>query len=768
MKATAERPESLLNLTGSTRYVDDIPTPASLLHAVPVGSTSARGHLLRVEIEAALAVDPSVRVLLARDVPGENQLGLVADDEPLLADGEWDYKAQVVALVLAKDRRTARKAASRVKVSGQDLPPVLDPRIAFANGDLILKPMHQEAGDVEAAFRTAKWIAEGRCESDGQEHVYLETQSAIAYPEEGGRMRVISSTQSPSGTQRAVARVLGVPVSFVEVEAGRLGGGFGGKEDQASPWAALAAVGARVSGLPVKLVLSRGDDMRMTGKRHPYSSDFKLAMDAEGHITGYQATYYQNSGAAADLSAAILSRTLFHSVGAYKVPAVKVDGYMCRTNLPPFTAYRGFGAPQGFFAMEAAIMKASELSGIPVHEIQARNLLTEGTISHYGMPMNDCRAERTWDRLVDSCDYSNLQKEIAAFNKANRLKKRGSWIQPVCFGISFTKLMMNQGGALVHVYTDGSVSVATGGVEMGQGMNRKILVAAARTLGVPEDRVSVEKTRTSTVANTMPTAASTGADINGMAALIACQEIRDRLLAFAATLPEAGMQAAGLPETGSQKAGDRLSLKDGVLLRDGQPTGLDWNGLVDKAHVARIDLSAHGFYATPGLVYDFRTQRGTPFAYHVYGAALVVMELDVVRATLKVERAHIIHDGGVSIDPLVDLGQIEGGLAQGLGWSLLEELRFGADGSLLTDTLSTYKLPDLRFMDFPLKVEFLDNADNPKAILGSKAVGEPPFVYGIAAYFAAMEALKAARAGAGFYDLPLTAEKALDFLVGRR
>jgi xanthine dehydrogenase large subunit len=266
----------------------------------------------------------------------------------------------------------------------------------------------------------------------------------------------------------------------------------------------------------------------------------------------------------------------------------------------------------------------------------------------------------------------------------------------------------------------------------------------------------------------MPTAASTGADINGMAALIACREIHDRLLTFAASLPEANLQAEAGPQAAGGKAGDRLSLKDGVLLRDGQPTGLDWNSLVDKAHVARIDLSAHGFYATPGLVYDFRTQRGTPFAYHVYGAALVVMELDVVRATLKTERVHIVHDGGVSIDPLVDLGQIEGGLAQGLGWSLLEELRFGTDGSLLTDTLSTYKLPDLRFMDFPLKVEFLDNAENPKAILGSKAVGEPPFVYGIAAYFAAMEALKAAREGKGFYDLPLTGEKALDYLVGRR
>lgn len=751
-----ERPESILNLTGATRYVDDHPLPADALHAVPVGSRSARGRGLSIDAGAALAVDPSVRVFTARDVPGENQLGYVVPDEPLLADGEWHFKGQAVALVVAKDRRTARKAAARVAVTGEDLPPVLDPREARARGELLLKPMSLAEGDLDAAFKKAKWVVEGRCESAGQEHVYLETQSAVAFPEDGGRMRVVSSTQGPTGTQRAVARVLGVPMALVEVEAGRLGGGFGGKEDQAAPWAAFAALGARLTGKPVKLVLSRGDDLRMTGKRHPYSSDFKLGLAEDGRILGFHGTYYQNSGASLDLSLAILWRTLFHAVGTYDVPAVRADGFMCRTNLPPFTAYRGFGAPQAFFVMEAAIMKASEASGIPAAVIQRKNLLKEGSLSHYGMKMADCRAEPTWDRLVEKFDYPRRRAEIDAFNAANRLKKRGSWLQPVCFGISFTKLMMNKGGSLVHVYSDGSVSVATGAVEMGQGVMRKILLASAGALGVSPDRLHVEKTKTTTVANTVPTAASTGADINGMAALLACEEIKGRLLRFAAGLPEAAA------------AGGALAIENEELLAGGKRTGVSWNSLVAKALEARVDLSAHGYYSTPGLHFDLGRGKGDPFAYHVYGTALVTVELDVARATLRIVGTDIVYDGGVSIDRKIDRGQIEGALAQGVGWALLEDLRYGPDGSLQTDTLSTYKLPDLKFMDFPIEIDFLPNAYNPKAVLGSKAVGEPPFVFGIGAYFAAMDALKAARKGTGFYDLPLTNEKALDYLTGGR
>jgi xanthine dehydrogenase large subunit len=747
-----DRPESLRNLMGATRYVDDLSEPAGMLHAVPVSVPSAKGDELVVDASEALTLDPRVRVLTAADIPGENQIGSAADDEPLIAEGEWSYMGEVVALVLAPDRDLARRAASLVRVTGKNLPPILEAREAFAAGELLFPSRTIRSGDVDAAFRSAAFVAEGRVDSGGQEHVYLETQAALAVPDENSRVRIVSSTQSPTAVQRAVSRVLAVPMNAVEVEAGRLGGGFGGKEDQATPWACLAALGAAVTGRPVKLVLRRKDDLRMTGKRHPYSSDFRIALAADGTILGFEADYYQNSGACTDLSPGILGRTLLHATGAYKVGAVRITGSMCRTNLPPFTAFRGFGGPQAFFVIESAIAAVSAVSGIPVETIQRKNLLAEGDVFYYGQKAEHCRARATWDRLVEKVDYAALRASIENFNKTHRLAKRGSWIIPTAFGISFTRLSMNEAGALVHVYSDGSVAVNTGAVEMGQGVNRKILRVVERTFGLPSNLVSMERTRTAVVANTQPTAASTGSDLNGMAALVACEEIAGRLLRFAAAELKAPVAD--------------LSLADGVLLNAGKPSGWDWKKLVRAAVDARVDLSAHGYYATPGIFYDQAAERGSPFAYHVYGAGLVVAELDVLRGTYRIVEARIVHDGGSSLDPLTDRGQVEGGFAQGLGWSILEELRFSADGRLLTDTLSTYKLPDATFMDFPLDIEFLKDAPNPAAILGSKAVGEPPLLYGIAGYFAVLDALRATRKDTPFFNLPMTGEKALSFIMG--
>lgn len=764
-----DRPESLLNLAGKTRYVDDLPLPEGTLFAVPVGTPSPRGCNMHIDAEEARAVDPSVIVLTARDIPGENQLGYVLPDEPLMADGTWSYQGEVAALVLAKDRSTARKAAHLVRIQGEDLPPVLSAREAYAQGNMIMQPLHLESGDVDRAFREADLVVEGSCESAGQEHLYLETQAAIAIPEDGGRIYCISSTQGPTGCQKAIAKVLGIPIAQVEVEARRLGGAFGGKEDQAAPWASLAALGAWCTKGPVKLVLNRADDMVMTGKRHPYSSDFKLALSKDGRILGLDVTYYQNSGACIDLSLAILWRTMFHVSGAYHIPAVRATGYMCRTNLVPFTAFRGFGAPQAFFVIEAALHKAAAVSGIPLIDLQRKNLLTEGVTTYYGMKLQDVRTIRTWDRLDERVNLHKLQEEIEAFNRSHRLVKRGFHVMPVCFGISFTKIMMNQGGALVHVYADGSVSVATGAVEMGQGVIRKILVAAAKTLGISPQRIRIEKTKTSTVANTVPTAASTGADINAMAALLACKEIKGRLLAFAATLPE----LKHVLEQGQIRA-DQLDIRDEALYGEDKPTGIAWTSLIVKALEARVDLSAHGYYASPGLHFDQTIGKGKPFVYHVYGTALIQAEADVLRGLSRIIQIDIVHDGGIPIDERIDRGQIEGALAQGLGWSLLEDLRFSDMGQLLSHTLSTYKVPDSHFMDFPLHIEFLQDALNPLAVLGSKAVGEPPLQYGLGGYFAVLDALRAAlpegaegtnvKEPVVLYDLPLTNDKALLFL----
>jgi len=552
-----------------------------------------------------------------------------------------------------------------------------------------------------------------------------------------------------------VARILGLPMHKVEIETPRLGGAFGGKEEQANAWAALAALGAMVTGRPVKLYLNRRDDMLATGKRHPYSSDFTIGLMKDGTIKAFEAVYYQNSGAATDLSPAIIPRTLFHACGAYHIPNVKATGIMCRTNLVPFTAFRGFGGPQGYFVIESAIEAAAKVLGMDPMELRLKNLVHTHDRTHYGMVLEDARAEETVTRCMKLAGWHELRASINAFNATNRRFKKGLAGIPVCFGISFTKLMMNQGGALIHVYHDGSVSVSTGAVEMGQGVNRKIALLTARTFGIPEHRIKVETTRTTTVANTQPTAASTGTDINGAAACLAVEQIKDRLLSFAA-------------ET-LHTIKTELDFVDGRLMyvkpsdKAGQDTGFTFDEIVKKAYESRIDLSAHAFYATPDLYYDMEKEYGKPFAYHVYGCAIVTATLDTLKGTYKFDKAWIVHDLAASIAPDVDRGQIEGAFAQGLGWSALEELVFSPDGRLLANTLSTYKVPDGHFMP-EMTVEILDTP-NPHAVANSKAVGEPPFMYGIAGYFAVLDALHAAHpSGTLFFDLPMTPEKVLRYL----
>lgn len=742
-----------MNLRGETRYIDDLPEPKDCLQAAVRLSESARGEIVSIDASKALSLDPSVIVLFARDIPGENQIGFNKPDEALLPEKEWEYWGQPLALVLAKTRDIARRAASLIEIKGQNLPPLLDPRAAAARAELIFPAQTIASGDAQAAFASCAHVVSGRADSGGQEHVYLETQGAYAETREAGTMFVISSTQGPTGVQRAVAKVLGLPANRVEVEAHRLGGGFGGKEDQAAIWASLAALGAWVSKKPVKLYLDRGVDMRATGKRHPYSSDFRIGADAEGNILAFEVDYYQNSGATCDLSPAIMSRTLLHATGAYRIPNVRATGYMCRTNLPSFTAFRGFGAPQAFFVIEAAIDALASAMDMDREEIQRKNLFRPGDSSYFGMPLSRPRAEESFDRLLRKLSWPELKKEIAAFNAAGSLEKKGAAILPVCFGISFTKLSMNQAGALVHVFSDGSVLVSTGAVEMGQQVSKKIALIAAAALGLSEERIRVERTSTLTVANTMPTAASTGSDLNGMAAKIACEKIRARLAEKAAEMLGAAAEA--------------IRIEKGEVFVGEKPGGLDWNGLVAAAHAARIDLSAHGFYATPGLHYDSKTGRGSPFAYHVYGAACVVVRADILRATCRVEAATIVHDIGASLDQSVDMGQIEGAFAQGLGWALLEDLRFSAEGRLLSDSLATYKLPDASFMPKALDIEFLPPVENSAAPFNSKAVGEPPLQYGIAAYFALLDALRAAGPrGQARYDSPFIPEKIEAYLSG--
>ena len=750
MKADdAKHVDSHLHVRGESQYVDDVPPPAGLLHAAVFGSPKAHGVITRLATDAARAAPGVVSVLTAADIPGVNRFGPVFEDEQLLVEREVCFIGHPIALVVARSAHQARQARELIEVEIDELPVVVDPRAAFAAGDLIHPPRTMAAGDVAGAWSDCDVVVEGRCEIGGQEHLYLETQRARAVPREDGAMQVFSSTQGPAAVQHVTAAVLGLPMHKVEVDVKRLGGGFGGKEDQATHWAAMAALAAAHLGVPVELVLNRLDDIRMTGKRHPYSADFRIGLTADARILAYEATFYQNSGAFADLSPPVLARTLFHGTNAYCVPNVKLTAAPCRTNLQPHTAFRGFGGPQGIYVIEAAIAKAADAMGIEAAAIQRANLLRDGDVFHYGQVVKRCRAERTWDELVAAFGVDGIRQRVAEHNQRNFALKKGCALMPVCFGISFTKSHLNQGNALVHVYADGSVSVTTGGIEMGQGISSNVASVVARTFGISRRRVRVESTNTTRIANMSPSAASATTDLNGNAAIIAVETILG------------GMREVAAKELGAADPAT-VTVADERVHVAGRPAGMSWNDLAGITYRARKRLSAHGYYATPGIHYDEQREHGHPFAYHVYGSAVFEVTVDCLRGTYAVDQVKIVHDLGRTINPTVDRGQVEGGLAQGMGWMTMEDLQWDAEGRCLSHALSTYKAPDVYFMPDDMAVRFLEPEDNPFGPLGAKAVGEPPLMYGIGVYFALRNAMQAFRPDADLtLDAPMTPERLL-------
>jgi len=758
--------EAALHLRGETRFVDDLPEPEGTLYAAVFVSPVAHGRIRRLDTREASG-RPGVRaVLTARDIPGENQIGTIQPDEPLLAETEVHFAGQPVALVVADSPGAARAAAGAVRLEIHALPAVFDPREAYEKGLLIVPPRSFVLGDVEAAWGGCDCIVEGTVESGAQEHLYLETQAALAVPGEHRSMRVVSATQSPTGVQRAIARVLGVGMHAVHVEVERLGGAFGGKEDQATPWAALAALGAVHLRRPVKLVLRRQEDMRFTGKRHPYVSDFRLGLKSSGEILAYEVTFFQNAGAAADLSPSILERSLFHATGSYFVPNLKATGISARTHLPPNTAFRGFGAPQAMLVIEGAITRAARALGIPPEVIQEKNLLREGDGFPYGMAARGCRARRCWQEAIDRYALEGRRRRVEEFNRTHALQKKGLALMPVCFGISFTNTTLNQGGALVHVYTDGSVVVSTGGVEMGQGVKTKIHAVAARVFPIEPALIRVESTSTLRVANTSPTAASTGTDLNGKAAELACRAILERLREVAGAELEA--RSAGQTGGGNTAPAD-IEIAEGRVTRKGTPTDLTWRSLVAAAYTRRVSLSAQAHYATPGIWYDRRREKGEPFAYHVYGTALSEVTVDCLRGTYEIDGVWAVHDLGPSLDLLVDRGQAEGGIVQGIGWLTLEEVLYAKDGRLMSRDLSTYKVPDLHFAPRELEVHFLDDVPNPQGVFNAKAIGEPPFMYAIGTCYALFRAMQAFRPDLELPLItPLTPERVLTSLYPER
>jgi len=740
--------DSKSHVRGESIYLDDIPLVQGTLYACVYDSPVAHGVLKNVEIEEAEKSEGVVKVILPKDLIGENQIGGILPDEPLLADGEVHFQGMPVAIVLAETEEQARRAAKKITAEIEPLEVVTDPRVAWAKNDLIVPPKHFKLGDTENAFKNCAHIFAGRADVNGQEHLYIETQGAYSIPTEQGGMRVYSSTQGPTAVQRAVSRVTGLPMHLVEVDVQRLGGGFGGKEDQANAWAAVCAVGTQLMRRPVKYALHRMEDMRMTGKRHPYSADYKIGLDKDLKIVAYEAVFYQNAGASADLSPPVLERTLFHCTNSYFVPNVTATAYSCRTNLPPNTAFRGFGGPQGMFAIESAIAHAAESLNVPASEIQRKNLINNGDEFPYGQKA-ESEAVTSWTQADAKYDFAKLQKETDEFNRQNKFIKKGVALMPVCFGISFTKTPMNQARALVHVYTDGSVAVSTGAVEMGQGVNTKIAQVAATVFSLPIERIKVHTTNTLRIANTSPTAASAAADLNGRATEIACETIRQRLKEVARDLVKA------------EKIED-VAIENGFIYHKNELTEWDWLKLVNEAHMRRVNMSEHAHYATAGIHFDWGKAKGHPFAYHVYGTAIVGVTVDCLRGIYAVDFVKACHDFGTSMNKSVDYGQIEGGIVQGIGWMTMEEVVYDAEGKLRSNALSTYKIPDIYSVPKEIEILPLETERENLAVFNSKAVGEPPLMYGIGAYFAIRSAVRAFNAESSpAFDAPFTPEKVL-------
>jgi xanthine dehydrogenase large subunit len=749
MSALSERPadpvvgrtvpheSAALHVTGEALYTDDLVLRTKdVLHAWPVQVFAAHARITALRIDPALGVPGVVRVLTAADVPGVNDAG-VKHDEPLFP-AEVMFHGHAVCWVLGETLEAARLGAEAVEVELEPLPSLVTVREAIEAGSFQGGQPHMERGDVEAALAGAAHVFSGELEFAGQEHFYLETHCALALVDENGQVFVQSSTQHPSETQEIVAHVLGRSNSQVTVQCLRMGGGFGGKEMQPHGFAAIAALGATLTGRPVRLRLNRAQDMTMSGKRHGFHARWRVGFDASGRLQALDATLTSDGGWSLDLSEPVLARALCHIDNAYWIPNARVNGRIAKTNKTSQTAFRGFGGPQGMLVIEDILGRCAPLLGLDAAALRRRNFYAEGQTTPYGQPVRHAgRLQTVWQEVLDRSGFDDRQREIAAFNAAHPHRKRALAVTPVKFGISFNLTAFNQGGALVHVYKDGSVLINHGGTEMGQGLHTKMLQVAATTLGVPLHRVRLAPTRTDKVPNTSATAASSGADLNGAAVKNACEQIRDRLAQVAAE--RLGVSPADV------RFGE--GVVRGVAFAS-QP--VPWEDVVTAAYFQRVQLWAAGFYRTEGLHWDSSRMQGEPFKYFAYGAAATEVEIDGFTGAYRTRRVDIVHDVGDSLSPLVDLGQIEGGFVQGAGWLTLEDLRWDESdgpnrGRLATQAASTYKLPSLSEMPEEFNVTLLQNAHEEGAVFGSKAVGEPPLMLA----FSVREALRQAAAAFG-------------------
>jgi xanthine dehydrogenase large subunit len=734
-----------LHVTGRARYVDDTPVPEGTLHLAFGLSTEASAEITAIDLEPVRATPGVVRVLLAEDLPFDNDASPAPLPEPVLATGEVHYVGQPIFLVIATSHRAARIAARRAKIRYAPRPALLSIDAADAAGSRFEGgPVIWARGDAAEALRGAAHVVEGEIEMGGQEHFYLEGQAALAHPLDEGVL-IQCSSQHPTEVQHKVAHATGLHMNDVRVEMRRMGGGFGGKESQGNHLAIACAVAARLTGRSCKMRYDRDDDMVITGKRHDFKIRYRIGADAEGRILGAEFLHLARCGWSPDLSLPVCDRAMLHADNAYFIPAIRIESHRLRTNTQSNTAYRGFGGPQGMLGIEAAVEHLAFVLGQEPAELRARNFypVAPALSTHYGQEVEDFILDRLVPELEKSSNYHARKAEIAAWNSTNRTLARGIALSPVKFGISFTLTHLNQAGALVHVYSDGSVLLNHGGTEMGQGLHQKCREVAARVFGIDVAHVRITATDTAKVPNTSATAASSGADMNGMAVKAACETVKARMAAF---LTEREGVAEVAFAGGMVRAGARA---------------FPFAEVAGAAYAARVGLSSTGFYATPKISWDRIAGRGRPFFYFAYGAAVTEVVIDRLTGENRILRADILHDAGASLNPALDIGQVEGAYVQGAGWLTTEELVWDDKGRLSTHAPSTYKIPACSDRPPVFNVALWDAPNREETIYRSKAVGEPPFMLGISAFHALQQACMACGPHWPALRAPATAEAVL-------
>ncbi|XP_072235326.1 xanthine dehydrogenase/oxidase-like [Leuresthes tenuis] len=715
--------------TGEAIYCDDVPLYENELYLALITSTKAHARILSVDTSAAECLPGVVCCLFADDVPGSNATG-IRQDQSVLADGKVTCVGHIIGAVVADTQLHAQRAAKAMKIQYEELQPIVTIQEAIAAQSFYQPIRTIQSGDLEAGFKQADHILEGEMHIGGQEHFYLETNVTLAVPRgEDGEMELFVSTQSTTDTQSQVARALGVPANRVVVRVKRMGGGFGGKESRSTLLSTVVAVAANKLKRPVRCMLDRDEDMLITGGRHPFYGKYKVGFMNSGKVVALDVSYYGNAGNSMDLSLAILERALFHMENSYSVPNVRGRGFLCRTNLPSNTAFRGFGGPQGMMVAESWMTDVAQSLGRSAEEVRRLNLYTEGELTPYNQILHGLTLDRCWEECLSQSGYRQRRAAIDLYNRQNRWTKRGVAMVPTKFGISFTASFLNQAGALAHIYTDGSVLLTHGGTEMGQGLHTKMVQVASRILGIPFSKIHISETSTNTVPNASPTAASASSDLNGAAVQNACETLLKRLEPYKTKNPKAS-----------------------------------WEDWVKAAYFDRVNLSANGFYKTPDLGYSFDTNSGRAFNYFSYGVACSEVEIDCLTGAHKNLSTTVVMDVGHSLNPAIDIGQVEGGFMQGLGLFTLEELHYSPQGVLLTRGPGSYKIPAFGDIPTQLTVSLLRDAPNDKAIFASKAVGEPPLFLASSVFYAIKDAISAARAESGItgpfrLDSPASAER---------